>query len=243
MSKITAIVLAAGNGSRMQSSQKKQYMEIYGRPVLWYSLNAFEKSPVDEIILVTGKDDIAYCRTEIVERYGFKKVAEIVAGGAERYESVYNGLKVAGGDIVLIHDGARPMITPEIINRNIEGVKNHKACVTGVPVKDTIKIVENHQVVETPKRDALWITQTPQSFETLLIKEAYKKMMRENEGNADDEKCIGVTDDAMVVEQYTDTKVCFVMGDYKNIKITTPEDLQIAEVFVTGKDAEKGSQK
>lgn len=236
MSKVTAIILAAGSGSRMQSNEKKQFMKINGKPILWYSLDAFEKSPVDEMILVTSKDDIAYCKTEIVLKYGFKKVREIVAGGKERFNSVYNGLKAASGDIVLIHDGARPMITEDIIRRNIEEVKVNKACVTGVPVKDTIKIVEERRVLETPKRDSLWITQTPQSFETLLIKDAYEKMMKQNErtvaGNTATEKNIDVTDDAMVAEKYSDVSVHFVMGDYKNIKITTLEDIVIAEAFL-----------
>ena len=117
MNKITAIVLAAGSGSRMKSKTKKQFMEIKGKPVIWYSLFEFEKSRVDEIILVTGKEDIDYCKKEIVEKYNLKKIKNVVAGGSERYESVYNGLKEVTGNIVLIHDGARPLINNEIIER------------------------------------------------------------------------------------------------------------------------------
>ena len=214
MNKITAIVLAAGSGSRMKSKTKKQFMEIKGKPVIWYSLFEFEKSRVDEIILVTGKEDIDY----------------VVAGGSERYESVYNGLKEVTGNIVLIHDGARPLINNEIIERSIEGTIKSDACVVGVPVKDTIKRANKEgYIIDTPNRSELWITQTPQSFKTDLVKMAYKKMKEELEkGNT----TLNITDDAMVVEEFTTNQVRFVQGDYKNIKVTTPEDIDIAELFI-----------
>lgn len=225
MSKITAIVLAAGSGSRMNSQTKKQFIEIKGKPIVWYSLFAFQNSQVDEIILVTGKDDIEYCKKEIVDHFGISKVAAVVAGGKERYESVYNGLKVASGDIVLIHDGARPMINQNIIDRCVDGVKQYDAVVVGMPVKDTVKIIGTDNIIEkTPDRSRVWITQTPQAFELKLVKEAYEEMMKNTDSN--------VTDDAMVVEKYSATKVRFVEGDYSNIKITTPEDICIAEVLL-----------
>ena len=245
MNKITAIVLAAGSGSRMKSKTKKQFMEIKGKPVIWYSLFEFEKSRVDEIILVTGKEDIDYCKKEIVEKYNLKKIKNVVAGGSERYESVYNGLKEVTGNIVLIHDGARPLINNEIIERSIEGTIKSDACVVGVPVKDTIKsdacVVgvpvkdtikranKEGYIIDTPNRSELWITQTPQSFKTDLVKMAYKKMKEELEkGNT----TLNITDDAMVVEEFTTNQVRFVQGDYKNIKVTTPEDIDIAELFI-----------
>ncbi|MCC2790225.1 2-C-methyl-D-erythritol 4-phosphate cytidylyltransferase [Eubacterium ventriosum] len=230
MNKITAIVLAAGSGSRMKSKTKKQFMEIKGKPVIWYSLFEFEKSRVDEIILVTGKEDIDYCKKEIVEKYNLKKIKNVVAGGSERYESVYNGLKEATGNIVLIHDGARPLINNEIIERSIEGTIKSDACVVGVPVKDTIKRANKEgYIIDTPNRSELWITQTPQSFKTDLVKMAYKKMKEELEkGNT----TLNITDDAMVVEEFTTNQVRFVQGDYKNIKVTTPEDIDIAELFI-----------
>lgn len=225
MSKVTAIVLAAGSGSRMNSTTKKQFMEIKGKPVIWYSLFAFEKSDVDQIILVTGKDDIEYCRKNIVEACGFKKVTSIVAGGNERYESVYNGLREVKGDIVLIHDGARPLINNEIINRCIEGAEQYGACVAGMPVKDTIKIVKEDNIIEsTPDRNKVWITQTPQAFKSDLIIEAYNNMKKSTAGN--------ITDDAMVVEQFGGHEVRFILGDYSNIKITTPEDIAVAETLI-----------
>lgn len=230
MNKITAIVLAAGSGSRMKSKTKKQFMEIKGKPVIWYSLFEFEKSRVDEIILVTGKEDIDYCKKEIVEKYNLKKIKNVVAGGSERYESVYNGLKEVTGNIVLIHDGARPLINNEIIERSIEGTIKSDACVVGVPVKDTIKRANKEgYIIDTPNRSELWITQTPQSFKTDLVKMAYKKMKEELEkGNT----TLNITDDAMVVEEFTTNQVRFVQGDYKNINVTTPEDIDIAELFI-----------
>lgn len=230
MNKITAIVLAAGSGSRMKSKTKKQFMEIKGKPVIWYSLFEFEKSRVDEIILVTGKEDIDYCKKEIVEKYNLKKIKNVVAGGSERYESVYNGLKEVTGNIVLIHDGARPLINNEIIERSIEGTIKSDACVVGVPVKDTIKRANKEgYIIDTPNRSELWITQTPQSFKTDLVKMAYKKMKEELEkGNT----TLNITDDAMVVEEFTTNQVRFVQGDYKNIKVTTLEDIDIAELFI-----------
>lgn len=230
MNKITAIVLAAGSGSRMKNKTKKQFMEIKGKPVIWYSIFEFEKSRVDEIILVTGKEDIDYCKKEIVEKYNLKKIKNVVAGGSERYESVYNGLKEVTGNIVLIHDGARPLINNEIIERSIEGTIKSDACVVGVPVKDTIKRADKEgYIIDTPNRSELWITQTPQSFKTDLVKMAYKKMKEELEkGNT----TLNITDDAMVVEEFTTNQVRFVQGDYKNIKVTTPEDIDIAELFI-----------
>ena len=230
MNKITAIVLAAGSGSRMKSKTKKQFMEIKGKPVIWYSLFEFEKSRVDEIILVTGKENIDYCKKEIVEKYNLKKIKNVVAGGSERYESVYNGLKEVTGNIVLIHDGARPLINNEIIERSIKGTIKSDACVVGVPVKDTIKRANKEgYIIDTPNRSELWITQTPQSFKTDLVKMAYKKMKEELEkGNT----TLNITDDAMVVEEFTTNQVRFVQGDYKNIKVTTPEDIDIAELFI-----------
>ncbi len=225
MSKITAIVLAAGSGSRMNSQTKKQFMEIKGKPIVWYSLFAFQQSQVDEIILVTGKDDVEYCQKEIVDAYDLTKVKAVVAGGKERYESVYNGIKWVNGDIVLIHDGARPILSQGIIDRCIDGAKEYNAVVAGMPVKDTIKIVGDNNIIEdTPDRSKIWLTQTPQAFNGNLIKLSYEKMMES--GN------VNVTDDAMVVEEYSDVKVRFVEGDYANIKITTPEDILLAEVLL-----------
>lgn len=225
--KHTAIVLAAGKGSRMQSAVPKQYLELCGKPVLYYSLAAFEESFIDEIILVAGKDDISYCKEQIVERYGFQKVTKIIAGGAERYLSVYQGLLAAEeADYVYLHDGARPFVDAAILSDAKACVEQYQACVAGMPVKDTIKIVDAEDFAkETPERKYVWQVQTPQVFSYALVREAYDMLM-------EDQDAYSVTDDAMVVETMLNYPVKLFQASYKNIKITTPEDLQIAELFV-----------
>jgi len=225
--KCTAIVLAAGQGKRMGTKVQKQYLEIDGKPVLYYSLHAFEKSEIiDEIILVVGENQSEYCKDEIVSKYGIGKVKKIVQGGAERYHSVWNGLQEVDDEgYVFIHDGARPFVDEEILTRAYKDVQKCKACVIGMPVKDTIKLADRDGFVnETPERSLLWMIQTPQVFESGLVKKAYALLM--------EQKSIQVTDDAMVVEQMLGHKVKLTEGSYENIKITTPEDLDIAEIFV-----------
>lgn len=225
--KCTAIVLAAGQGKRMGTKVQKQYLEIEGRPVLYYSLYAFEQSAiVDEIILVVGENQEEYCQSEIVSKYGITKVKKIVRGGVERYHSVWNGLQeVNDGGYVFIHDGARPFINEEILERAYKDVEKCKACVVGMPVKDTIKLADIEGFVsETPERNLVWMIQTPQVFEAGLVKQAYALLMEQEN--------IQVTDDAMVVEQMLGSKVKLTLGSYENIKITTPEDLEIASIFV-----------
>ena len=226
MEKYTAIVLAAGVGKRMNSKIQKQYMLLGGKPVLFYALDAFEKSRVDEIILVVGKGEIEYCRKEIVEKYKFHKVTKIVEGGKERYHSVYEGLKaIDTADYVLIHDGARPFLNQQILKRTMETVKQYQACVVGMPVKDTIKITtEDGFSKETPERKHVWMIQTPQCFSYSLIFEAYQKMLQNEDAT--------ITDDAMVLEKVKGLPVKMVEGSYRNIKITTPEDLLVAEAYL-----------
>ncbi len=222
MEKYTAIVLAGGSGKRMGLSVKKQYIEICNKPLLYYSVHAFEKSDVDEIVLVVTPGDENYVKKEIVEKYGFKKVSAIVPGGKERYNSVYEGLKVTRGDYVLIHDGARAFVTKEIIRRAMDGAKEYGACVVGMPVKDTIKVADGDGYVkDTPERSSLWMVQTPQAFSYPLVKDAYEKVLAKD--------ATGVTDDAMVVELATDQKVKLIEGSYDNIKVTTIDDLDVAE--------------
>ena len=160
---VTAIVLAAGKGSRMNSEIPKQYLSLLGKPVLFYSLQAFEKSDVNEIILVTGSGEQEYCKREIVDKYQLRKVRHIVEGGAERYHSVYQGLLAAKAEYVLIHDGARPLVSSAVINKAIDTVKETGACVVGMPVKDTIQMVDAEgNIKSTPERKYLWMAQTPQ---------------------------------------------------------------------------------
>ncbi len=256
----TAIVLAAGRGSRMHSDVPKQYLDLCGKPVLAWSLQAFQDFPgVDSVILVTSEEDISYCREEIIDKYRFDKVKRIVPGGAERYLSVWEGLKAAkelikdtdlapasrygssessseeladrSGDwgtdtpIIFIHDGARPLIDQPLLARALACAGEHHACVVGMPVKDTIKIVDEECfAMQTPDRRIVWQAQTPQVFSFPLVYEAYRKLIAD--GITD------VTDDAMVVEKESGVRVRMVEGSYRNLKITTPEDLLSAAQFM-----------
>ena len=228
----SAIVLAAGSGKRMNSQTAKQFLKIRDKEVLYYSLKVFEESPlVDNIILVTKEEDIEYCRTEIVEKNKLKKIMNIIPGGRERYDSVHAGLSLLSKnidkeeDIVLIHDGARPFITETMINDSVMAAKKYGACSVGVPVKDTIKIIdENGFSVETPNRNFLYQIQTPQTFMLELILKAYGEFEKDSNHN--------ITDDTMLVEQYTGVNSKIIFGAYENIKITTPDDMEIAEKLV-----------
>lgn len=226
---VTAVILSAGVGRRMGGKIPKQYMDVDGKPLLYYTIKAFEDSRVDGIIIVTGASDIEYVKREIVDNYSLKKVERIIAGGKERYNSSYNGLKAAqNADYVLLHDGARPCISSGKINDIIENVLIFGACIPGVPVKDTIKISDDKMnVLQTPPRKAMWQIQTPQAFKREMIISAYEKMLR------DDEVCI--TDDSMIIEKYSDSPVKIVMGEYSNIKVTTPEDICTVEQIIKAK--------
>ena len=194
--------------------------------MLYYSLKAFSESNTDDIIVVTSKDDIDFVREDIVKKYGFYKVKSIVVGGDERYDSVYNGLKESTGDICLIHDSARAMISVELINRCLEETVKYRAVVPAVTPKDTIRVRDGGFGGETIDRNTLCIIQTPQCFDISLIKSAFERLYKT------DYKTLGITDDAMVVEKFSDTKVRLIEGDYKNIKVTTPEDIIIAKAFL-----------
>lgn len=231
----TAIVLSAGQGKRMGTDVQKQYIELFGKPIIFYTLAAFENSSIiDDIVLVVGRGQEDYVYSEIVRKYGFTKIKSIVPGGDERYASVWQGLKVVRSSVlgkesldgyVFIHDGARPFVDGKILERAYETVSKNRACVAGMPSKDTVKLVDEEQfAVTTPERKYVWTIQTPQVFETSLIIDAYSRLMRE--------EYINVTDDAMVVEQMTKIPVKLFEGSYENIKITTPEDLEIAKLFL-----------
>ncbi len=219
--KITAIVLAAGVGKRMNAKVAKQFLKLKRRPVLYYSLKAFEESSVDEIILVTGNDQVEYCTEKIINKYKIKKVRQVIEGGAERYDSVYKALKSMGeGDYVLIHDGARPFISNAMIESSIKYVKEYKACILGVPVTETIKVINSQDyIIDTPDRKNLCFAQTPQGFDYQLIREAYDMLYKDDESAR-----LLITDDAMVYETYIGKPVKFLMGDYNNIKLTTKDD-------------------
>lgn len=255
MGKRTAIVLSAGSGKRMNSDTKKQYLLIKEKPIIYYALHTFQESAyIDDIVLVASADDIDFVKEEIVEKYSFTKVSNIVVGGKERYNSVYNGLMCCkDSEYVFIHDGARPFVTEDILGRATKVLEACGSAVVGMPVKDTIKIVdENEDVIATPNRKSVWQVQTPQCFKAEIAISSYEKLIQEEESGELARRGIQVTDDAMVVETFFDKnslligegtdsfdsvvlnfeKVRLVEGSYENIKITTPEDLGIAELFL-----------
>ncbi|MCR5008755.1 MAG: 2-C-methyl-D-erythritol 4-phosphate cytidylyltransferase [Oribacterium sp.] len=269
--KVYAIVLAAGSGRRMHSKQKKQFMEVLGKPLFAWSAEKFDSHPsIDGIIITTSEEDIPYMetltgfKTNDVGKTGadslsdnagitgtrsvqcsLSKLRAIIPGGKERYNSVYNGLaeiktiehidtdsaSSENDPIVLIHDCARPMLTDPIIDDSIRYAAKYHATAIGMPVKDTIKILdEDHFVKSTPERSSVWLMETPQSFDFSLIYNAYAKLIDQEKAGR---LMIPVTDDAMVVEAYTGTRVKIVAGSYENIKITTPEDIKIAELYLS----------
>ncbi|MCD7863457.1 MAG: 2-C-methyl-D-erythritol 4-phosphate cytidylyltransferase [Lachnospiraceae bacterium] len=267
-----AIVLAAGKGKRMGTQTAKQYLLLQDRPILYYSLKIFQDSFVDDIILVTGEEELEYCREEIVEKYGLSKVKVIVPGGKERYHSVYAGLEAirtvlqddlrgidngtetgvvserhgddtgstvrgteaaesAGNIAIYIHDGARPFITQEILHHLRKSVEQFGSAVAAMPVKDTIKIADaDGFVTSTPDRTRTWQVQTPQCFAFDWIYPAYNRLIAEEKELL--EQGVHITDDAMAAELYSKRRVHLVEADYRNIKITTPEDLMVAERFL-----------
>ncbi|MBR4732100.1 MAG: 2-C-methyl-D-erythritol 4-phosphate cytidylyltransferase [Lachnospiraceae bacterium] len=262
INKNVAVVLAAGTGSRMKSGVAKQFMLLSDRPLIYYALRTMEESKlIDECILVTGAGDEEKIRREVVEEYGFQKVKAIIPGGSERCFSVANAMRwlakesearvrqglpgVSG--YVFIHDGARPFVTEEILERCLEAAKACGACVAAMPSKDTVKLADAEGFAgETPERGRVWTVQTPQTFERELIIKAYAlfeeavKAQNEKAGNAEEgRKTLFVTDDASVVERYTDVKVKLVEGAYENLKITTPDDMLIAEALLIEKNKGK----
>jgi 2-C-methyl-D-erythritol 4-phosphate cytidylyltransferase len=222
-----AIIPAAGTGSRMQAGVNKQYLLLAGRPILAHTLALFAAHPrIDQICIVVPAEEIDYCRAEIVERYGLTKVSAIVAGGPTRQDSVGNGLLGCGAamdDLVVIHDGARPLLGAAELDALLAAAAVSGAATLGVPVKDTIKQVQDGVIVATPDRSSLWQVQTPQAFRFWLLLAAHSQARADN---------FAATDDAMLVERL-DHAVLMVAGSYRNIKITTPEDLAIASAFLT----------
>lgn len=223
--KTKAILLSAGKGTRMNQSVSKQYLMLGNQTILSYSLEQFQKSSIDEIILVTAQEDIEYVKNNIVLPHKINKVTKIVAGGQERYLSVYQGLLAAQNcDYVMIHDGARPFLTIDIIEDSIRAVQKYQACAVGVPLKDSIKkLGREGYIVENIERTDVWQVQTPQCFSYPMILGAYEKLLQSD---------IKPTDDTAVVEYFTEVKVKMLMGSYENIKITTLDDLDYGEYLI-----------
>lgn len=233
--KSIVLIPAAGMGKRMGASINKQYLQLDGMPIVARTISVFEQSPlIDAIYLVIPADEIPYCRQHVVEAYRFKKVAAIIPGGEERQNSVLNGLNamreyVSDNDVVLIHDGVRPLVTENMLRVSITTASLHDGAVVAVPVKDTIKVVKDGIVCDTPPRESLWQAQTPQSFRFGIIHAAH--LSAEMNG-------FHCTDDASIIE-HNGGKMHIIRGDYRNIKITTPEDLILAEAFLSTMKSER----
>ena len=223
------VIVAAGTGSRMNMGINKQFIKLEGKEIIAYTIEKFyNNSNIEDIVVVVKEDESEFFKKEILDKYNFKNV-KIAYGGKERQDSVYNGLKLLDEkcDVVLIHDGARPFVSDKIIDKSIEEANEHKAIVVGVPVKDTIKVIDNDKnIVDTPNRSVLWAVQTPQTFDYNILIDAYKDAFKN--------KFYG-TDDAMLVERIG-YKVKMLEGSYNNIKITTQEDLNIGSQILRVQD-------
>jgi len=230
LKKASALIPAAGSGERLGKGINKAFVSVAGKPILAHTLSVFEScEAVEEIIIITGERDIE-AAGELVGRFGFAKVRKIIAGGAQRQDSVRNGLMKANCEIIAIHDAARPMITHEIIERSIEKAEEMGACIAAVKVIDTIKSASDDEVTGTVDRANLYSVQTPQTFRADLIRRAYDRAYAEG---------YYATDDAALVERIGE-KVAIVQGSYDNIKITTPSDLETAATKLSTSNASGG---
>ncbi|GAA0380757.1 2-C-methyl-D-erythritol 4-phosphate cytidylyltransferase [Bacillus horti] len=228
--RIAAVICAAGQGKRMGLGRNKQFLELKGKPLLIHTLERWKSfSFIDELVVVVGAAEVGEVQ-ELIQAYQLNHVSQVVAGGAERQDSVYQGLlalKETSPNVVLIHDGARPFIREKHVAELIEAVKEREAAVVAVPVKDTIKRVDDQQhITETLKRDELWAMQTPQGFSYSLILEAHETAL---------EQRVLATDDAALVE-LLGHQVSVVQGDELNIKLTTPQDIQLAAFILSSQE-------
>ncbi|MBE5884484.1 MAG: 2-C-methyl-D-erythritol 4-phosphate cytidylyltransferase [Lachnospiraceae bacterium] len=242
----TVVLLAGGSGKRMGADKPKQFLEVAGRPLIWYTLNTLEHSEiVDDCVLVVAAKDIPYMQEHILNSGNFTKVKAVAEGGRERFESVWNGLRLLkdislrdGIDpgVIFIHDGARPFLTEDMLERCLQGALESEACVAAVPSKDTVTIAdEEGYEAETPNRKYVWNVQTPQTFLANVVFSAFEKMAEDLKAPNAMEQLSWITDDASVVEHYNGNKIRLIMGDYRNIKVTTQEDLLVMESFLGGK--------
>ncbi len=223
--KTVAIIVGGGKGTRIKGDLPKQFLMLGDKPILAHAVEKFESCElIDEIILVVPEDYLGYSTQRIIDKFGFRKADKIVPGGETRQDSVYAGLKAcpASTSMVVIHDAVRPLVSPDKISASVRLCEKKRAVVLAVPPKDTIKRGEGGLIVTTLDRDKLWLIQTPQVFEYRLILDAHEK--------AKEEGFVG-TDDSVLVERL-DKEVAILKGDYANIKITTAEDLAMAETLI-----------
>jgi len=224
--KVVALIVAAGIGKRMNTKISKPFIPIFGRPILAYTIEKFEQCTfIEKIFLIVNQEEKDLCLKEVILKYNFSKVQNLIAGGETRQDSVYNGLKNmdADTDIVVIHDGARPLIEKSIIKESIEVAKEFSAAIVVIPLIDTVKRSNKDFFInETLNRQEIWRAQTPQTFKYDVILSSYHQAYKDK---------FYSTDDAAIVEKYGH-KVKMVIGSEENIKITTPFDIIIAENFL-----------
>jgi 2-C-methyl-D-erythritol 4-phosphate cytidylyltransferase len=227
--KVAAIIAAAGLGRRMQQDTPKTYLQLAGKPILIHTLEVFEKVPeVKEVLVVVHPEDLEFCQEEVIDPYPLKKVLRLVPGGKERQDSVYHALKVLKKeavelDVILVHDAARPLVDPAQVRKVLAAARRHGGAILGIPCQDTLKRVNSRgEVVATVDRQELWQVQTPQAFQAALLWRAYQEAM---------ERGFYATDEAALVEALGET-VVVVPGTCLNLKITTPDDLKMAEAIL-----------
>lgn len=226
MSKVIAIIVAAGKGLCLNDPLKKQYHLVVGMPIVVHTLRVFDGCRlIDDILLVVAEEDLEFCRTEIIPCAKLEKKITLVPGGPQRQDSVYNGLQKidAHDSIVVIHDGVRPFVTRDQLEACINEARVHGACILGVPAYDTLKrVTAKRNIVKTVDRENIWFAQTPQAFRCDLIKRAHERARQQG---------FIATDDAALIEQIGG-KVKIIPGSRNNIKITHPEDLKLARILL-----------
>ena len=223
---ISALIVAAGQGVRMGSSQRKQYLQLYGSPVLVHTLRAFDRCPdIRSILVVVPPTEMDYCNNEILPAAAPKSPVKLIAGGRRRQDSVFNGLQCLGDGpgLVLIHDGVRPLVPMKLIHNCIQGALQWGACIPGVQAVDTLKQTDAQgNILGTLPRESIWMAQTPQAFSLPIIRRAHLEARRQG---------LEATDDASLVEALG-VPVHVISGSRENIKITTPEDMAYAEALL-----------
>ena len=224
--KCVALIPAAGQGKRMGGAHSKPYLLLEVKPILAHTLLELERCPlVDEVVLIVERGELEHARASVVEAFRLQKVGAILAGGLQRQDSVWEGLKTVEDDcdLVMVHDGVRPFISQEMLARSIQGAIDWGASIAAVPAKDTVKLVsDQHMVLKTPDRKSVFLVQTPQTFKRDVLRRAYRQAMEDG---------FYATDEASLVERLG-LPVKVVEGSYENIKITTPEDLAVGEMIL-----------
>lgn len=225
MTDVAAIVVAAGQGTRFGSDIPKQFLLLQDRPLIVHALERLQNAAViSQIIIVAGKEWVSYLGSEIISRYHFDKISAIVPGGKERQDSVFAGLQAlpTPHEVVIVHDAVRPLFSVNLLERVISGCNTFDACVPGLPSRDTVKKIDGARIIETVPRESLRLVQTPQAFRYEKLLQAFKQAASAN---------FYSTDEAALVEKFGGA-VGWVEGEETNLKITTPRDLQIAEIFL-----------